>query len=358
MSQSPPGTAELPAGQLRELAAELLSAAGVGAAQASVTAGLLVLADAWGESSHGLLRLPHYLRRLRAGGCNATASLTPVAEYGGVVTLDGHAGLGHWQLWEAAGRAAQRAQQYGIAAVGVANSSHCGALGAYVYPLLEQGLIGLVFSTGPAVMPPWGGTEKLLSTSPLAAGIPSRPRPIVVDLATSAVARGKIAALAANGQPLPDGWALAADGSPTTDAEQALHGMLAPLGGAKGYALALLVEALSAALVGPLPAASVPDMFRPDDDALPQGIGHLVIGIDPRRFHAGAESGAAFDALAQSVIEAGGRIPSAARIAPSELQATHPVAVAEPVLRELGDWVGRLGVWRPSWLARTSEAVA
>jgi (2R)-3-sulfolactate dehydrogenase (NADP+) len=358
MSPAPQGTAELPAGQLRELAAELLSAAGVGTEQALVTAGLLVLADAWGESSHGLLRLPHYLRRLRAGGCNAAASLTPVGEYGGVLTLDGHAGLGHWQLWEAAGRAAQRAQRQGIAAVGVANSSHCGALGAYVYPLVEQGMVGLVFSTGPAVMPPWGGSEKLLSTSPLAAGIPSRPRPIVIDLATSAVARGKIAALAAAGRSLPAGWALAADGSPTTNAEQALHGMLAPLGGAKGYALALLVEALTAALVGPLPAASVPDMFRPEDDALPQGIGHLVIGIDPRRFRAGAESATAFDALAHSVTEAGGRIPSAARIAPRELQSTHPVVATRQVLGELGGWAERLGVWRPSWLVRATAAVA
>ena len=118
--------------------------------------------------------------------------------------------------------------------------------------------MSLVFSCGPAVLPPWGGTERLLSTSPIAAGFPTGPRPVIIDLALSTVARGKIAAYAQRGEPLPDGWALDADGNPTNDAQEALVGMLSPLGGAKGFALAYLVEALTGALIGPLSRATSP----------------------------------------------------------------------------------------------------
>ena len=298
------------------------------------TAAILVLAEAWGRTSHGLLRLPYYLARLRAGGCQADAELVLGSDTGAVVAYDGNAGLGHWQVWEAAVTAGQRCAEHGIAAVSVSNSSHCGALATYVYPLLDAGQVGLVFSSGPAVMPPWGGSTPVLSTSPLAAGIPSRPEPIVVDMATSAVARGRIAAAAAAGTPLPEGWALAPDGSPTTDPQVGLYGMLAPLGGAKGYALALLVESLTGGLVGPLLAAEVPDMFDAGDDAKPQGIGHLVIALDPARL--GLDGGGGrLDDLAGLVRAAGGRVPGAGRIAPGELADETEIRVLPETLERL-----------------------
>ncbi|WP_255950193.1 Ldh family oxidoreductase [Streptomyces odontomachi] len=331
-------------GDLQRRAAGLLRAAGLSQARAERTAQIVVLSEAWGNPSHGLLRLPYYLTRLAAGGCRADADLVPVTDTGPIAVFDGQAGIGHWQLWEAAEIARARCLQSGIAAVGVGNSSHCGALGAYVYPLLDAGLVGLVFSNGPAVMPPWGGATPLLSTSPVAAGIPSRPTPVVIDLATSTVARGKIAAYAQAGKELPEGWALGSDGVPTTDPQLALHGMLAPLGGAKGYALALLVESLTGGLVGPRLAAEVPDMFDPADDGKPQGISHLVIALDPRLFPVEGIGEPGFDRLVTQVQASGGRTPGAARIAPDDLKADTELSVSAGALEQLDAWAERLGV--------------
>ncbi|MCT2582021.1 Ldh family oxidoreductase [Actinophytocola gossypii] len=330
------------AGDLRGLAGRLLEAAGVPEGRAARTAGILVLADAWGIASHGLMRLPHYLERLAAGGCRADADLTPVSDAGAVLVHDGNAGLGHWQLWDAAELARDRCASTGIAAVAVRNSSHCGALGSYVYPALDAGLATVVFSNGPAAMPPWGGDRAVLSTSPLAAGLPSTPRPVVIDLATSAVARGKIAWHAQQDRPLPEGWAFDSAGAPTTDPHAALRGMLAPLGGGKGYALAMLVEGLTGGLVGPLLSADVPDMFDRADDAKPQGISHLVITLRPDAFGDGA--GDRLAALTGHVDDAGGRIPGAARARPAEIHDDTAVDLAPATWDGLRAWTERLGV--------------
>jgi (2R)-3-sulfolactate dehydrogenase (NADP+) len=272
-----------------------------------------------------------------------------VSDGGAVASYDGGGGLGHWQLWEAAGLAARRCCRYGVAAVSVANSGHCGALGVYTTPGIESGHVTLVFSNGPAVMPPWGSSRPLLSTSPLAAGIPARPRPVIVDMATSAVARGKIAALAKAGRELPPGWALDSAGEPTTDPGAALHGLLAPLGGAKGFALALLVEALAGGLAGPHLSADVPDMFAESQASEPQRIGHLVIALDPARFSGGDGSARErLDTLAASVTEAGGRLPGSGRQMPSDVDPAEPVEITGQTAGELTAWAGRLGVSFPA----------
>lgn len=329
-------------GELRHDARRLLIASGMPEQNASRTAEILVLADVWGVHTHGLMRLPHYLERLAAGGCRADAALTPVSDAGGVVVYDGGAGLGHWQVWRAAERAAELSASKGIAAVAVRNSSHCGALGTYVYPALDAGMLTLVFSNGPAAMPPWQGTRPVLSTSPLAAGVPAAPHPVVIDLATSAVARGAIAWRAQQGGELEPGWAFDADGAPTTDAQAALKGMLAPMGGSKGFVIALLVEALTGGLVGPNLSAVVPDMFNRADDATPQGIGHLVVTVRPGAFDPGVAE--RFTALAEQVGEAGGRTPGASRVAPANVVDDHTVEVAASTMAELDEWAKHLGI--------------
>ncbi|HEY7047810.1 MAG TPA: Ldh family oxidoreductase [Jatrophihabitantaceae bacterium] len=329
--------------QGRAVARELLAASGVEPLAAAQTAHALVLADAWGVHSHGLLRLPDYLLRLQGGGCNAAAELRPVADTGALVTFDGENGLGHWQLWRAAELARDRCADHGVATVAVGRSSHCGALGVYTLPLVEAGLVGLVFSHGPAVMPPWNGTSAVVSTSPLAAGIPTHPEPAIVDLATSAVARGRIKVHAQRGEPLPEGWAFTADGEPTTDARAALDGMLAPLGGAKGFALAFLVEALTAGLVGPVLSTDVVDMFNPADAGRPQQIAHLVLALDPARLDVdGKGSGDRLDRLAETVVGAGGRLPGASRSSRLDEQAL--LGVSEQTWTAVGEWASRLGV--------------
>jgi (2R)-3-sulfolactate dehydrogenase (NADP+) len=339
----------LAVGAARDLASALLQAAGLRSADAEVTARSIVLADCWGVGSHGLLRLPYYLQRCGSGGYPPEARLTTVTDTGPLTVLDGGGGLGHWQLWTAAEMASDRCSQYGVAAAAVGNSGHCGALGVYTLPALRRGLLALVFSHGPAVMPPWGGATPLLSTSPLAAGIPCTPRPAIMDMATSAVARGKIASYAQRGEALPVGWGLDADGQPTQDAQSALMGMLAPLGGAKGYALAFMVEALSAGLVGPSLSADVSDMFAADEASTPQRIAHLVVVLDPKMLDVEGGAGASrrLADLSARIEAAGGRLPGSRRQLPEEIDDDGVLDLDPSLVAELRSWASTLDVPMP-----------
>lgn len=325
---------QLSVGTAIEKATELLIAAGMDAAKADTSARAIVASDRWGIGSHGLMRLPFYLDRLKAGGINPKAELKKVTDMPGLVIFDGDDGLGHWQIQHAARLAAERAKVQGIAAVGVGRSSHCGALGIYVWPMIDAGLVGIAFSTGPAVMPPTGGNMPLLSTSPVAAGIPTNP-PTVVDLATSAVARGKIQAKAQAGAELEPGWAFTKDGAPTTDAKEALAGMLAPLGGAKGYALAVLVESLTGVLIGPTLSKNIPDMFNHDFDNAPQEIAHFVIAIDASKLSVDGDNTRLAD-FAGEVNSAGGRLPGSNRVNPGKLSLDDEITITDSVAAQLG----------------------
>lgn len=334
--------AKLHVGSAIAQAQALLEAAGVPASEATTTAGAIVASDCWGIGSHGLMRLPFYLARLQAGGINPRAEMKIVTDLPSLVIFDGDNGLGHWQLQKAAEVASERAKINGIAAVGVGRSNHCGALGIYVWPMINRGLVGIAFSTGPAVMPPWGGNKALLSTSPMAAGIPTQP-PTVIDLATSAVARGKIQAKAQAGAELEPGWAFTKDGEPTTDAKEALAGMLAPLGGAKGYAIAVLVESLTGMLIGPTLAKNIPDMFASDQDSIPQEISHFVIAIDAAKLSVDGDNSRTTE-FAEEVKIAGGRLPGSNRVNPEELNESDEITITDLVHEQLTLWSEKLGI--------------
>lgn len=323
-------------------ATSLLIRAGLPEKNAQVSARAIVASDRWGIGSHGLMRLPFYLERLQAGGINSAAQLKVVTDMPGLVIYDGQDGLGHWQIHTAAEVAAVRAATNGIAAVGVGASSHCGALGIYTAPITQRGLVGIIFSNGPAVIPPWGGNVPVLSTSPIAAGIPTTP-PTIIDLATSAVARGKIAAKAQSDEPLEPGWAFTSNGEPTIDAKEALKGMLAPLGGVKGYALAVLVESLTGGLIGPTLASNMPDMFASSDASKPQGISHFIIAIDASQLSVDGRSDR-MEELVQSVTDAGGRMPGVNRVDPENLDENDEILVADSVLQQLSDWDMKLNL--------------
>jgi (2R)-3-sulfolactate dehydrogenase (NADP+) len=322
-------------------ATAMLVASGVPEKNAELTARAIVTSDVWGNPSHGLMRLPFYLQRIKMGGVNPGADLKILSQRGAIISIDGEDGLGHWQVWQAAQLGVAKAKEFGISLVSVKNSSHCGALGVYLYPALDAGQISLIFTNGPAVMPAVGGNAPLLSTSPIASGVPSNP-PMIIDLSTSAVARGKIANAAKAGGAIPEGWAVNAKGEPITDAKEALMGMLAPLGGAKGFALGLMVESLSAGLSGGALSREVPDMFNPDDDTKPQGISHTVITIDPNDL-GDAASYADFNKLANSITQTGGRVPGSKRVHPNNL-GNGEITVAEPVLNDLNTWSQQLGM--------------
>jgi len=337
---------QLTVGSAIDKATSLLEAAGVSSQEAATTARCIVASDRWGIGSHGLMRLPFYLSRLQAGGINPKAQLKTITDLPSLVVFDGDDGLGHWQLQKAAELASERALVNGVAAVGVGRSNHCGALGLYVWPMINRGLVGIAFSTGPAVMPPWGGNKAVLSTSPIAAGIPTNP-PTVVDLATSAVARGKIQAKAQAGAELEPGWAFTKDGAPTTDAKEALAGMLAPLGkealagmlaplgGVKGYAVAVLVESLTGMLIGPTLAKNIPDMFAASQDALPQQISHFVIAIDASKLSVDGNTGRPAE-FAAEVTAAGGRLPGSNRVNPEKLNNDDQITITDQVFAQLG----------------------
>lgn len=339
----------LSVGAAHQLVCDLLVATGMSRDRAMSSARGIVLADVWGVSSHGMMRMPSYLTRLREGGYVATAELRTVRDTGAAVVLDGGGGLGHWQVRAASEEAAARAARWGVGVTAVANSGHCGALGVHTLPGLERDLITVVFSHGPPAMPPWGGTRPVLSSSPLAAGIPGRPRPVIVDLATTSISRGAIAELAGRGEPLPPGCAFDEDGEPTIDPAAALKGMLAPIGGAKGFALAYLVEALTAGLIGPRLSARVPDPFAMDMAGEQQQIAHLVLALDPGVLDPSGGTGAAhrLAALAELVAGAGGRSPGANRRLPHEIEESEHVAVMPNVWRELARWAGELAVQLP-----------
>jgi (2R)-3-sulfolactate dehydrogenase (NADP+) len=341
--------------EARAFGAALLIAAGMPEGPACRTAWALVTADAWGLGSHGLLRLPYYLKRFEEGGTDPRAELRLVSETASTAAFDGGNGLGHWQVWHAAETAATKACRSGVAAVSVGNSGHCGSLGLYTLPVVEADLVGLVFSNGPAVMPPWGGTAPVLSTSPLAAAFPGNPRPAIVDLATAAVARGKIAQRKAAGEPLEPGWALDSVGQPTTDAAEALGGMLAPMGGAKGYAIAFLVEALTGGVVGPNLAGDVADPLSDQAADKAQRIAHLVIAIDPGAIDSDGAHGERLATLASRIANAGGRVPGTNRRLPGEIGDDEPLPLAASTIAKLIEVSARLNVRVPrSWALPSS----
>ena len=326
-------------GQAVKDASSLLQAAGMPEQDAQTTARCIVASDAWGIGSHGLMRLPFYLERLKAGGINCNAKLKEITNLPSLRIFDGDSGMGHWQLLKAAEVAANMADTQGIAAVGIGRSNHCGALGIYVWPMLAKNQVGIVFSTGPAVMPPWGGNKPLFSTSPLAAGVPTKPATII-DLATSAVARGKIAAKAQKNEALEPGWAFAESGQPTTDAKVALKGMLAPLGGVKGYALAVLVESLTGALIGPKLAADIPDMFDNEKSALSQDISHFVIAIKAEALTVDGNNH--LSDLSTRIDSVGARMPGKNRKDPFAIGDDVEITITDSVAAELAEWSQKL----------------
>ncbi len=332
------------------LATGLLVSRGLSADSADRTAWAMVTADAWGKGSHGLLRLPHYLRRLDAGGIDPVAEMALLRDTGPLAAFDGHGGMGHYQAYRASELATEKAKQFGVSLVSVANSNHCGVLGLYVLEMVKAEMIGLAFTNGPAVMPAWGGNTPLVSTSPIAAGIPMGEEAAIIDLATSTVARGKIAQAASKGETIPDGWAFDASGTPTNDAKEALNGMLAPMAGAKGFALALMVEALTGGIVGPSLSSSVADPLSSADSSKPQRVSHLLMAIDPAATDPSGGAAGRLYQLATSITGSGGRIPGARNYPAEGLDQNSTVELSDSVAKELAAFAEASSLpLPPSW---------
>jgi (2R)-3-sulfolactate dehydrogenase (NADP+) len=266
----------------QDLAMGALVAAGASEANAQATAIALVAAEVDGQTGHGLSRVASYAAQLRAGKVDGRA--TPELERkGGVLDIDARGGLAYPALDLAIGALPDVARALGIAAAGIRRSHHIGQAGRAVERLADQGLVALIVSNTPAAMAFHGGAKPMMGTNPLAfaAPLPDRP-PLVIDLALSLVARSKIIAAQRAGRPIPGEWANDAAGQPTTDPAAALAGALAPAGGAKGAALALMVEVLCGALVGGQFGWEASSFL--DDKGASPAVGQMLMALDPAAF--------------------------------------------------------------------------
>jgi (2R)-3-sulfolactate dehydrogenase (NADP+) len=295
------------------LACAALAHAGANPRMAALTAAALVAAEAEGQSGHGLSRVPQYAAFLRNGRADGGAEPVIRAERGGAVLVDACHGLAYPAVARAVDEAATRAAAHGITFAGITNSHHSGAMGLPVAALARRGFVALAFTNSPAAMPVPGGRRALRGTNPVAAAFPRRGAdPLVIDMALSEVARGKIMVAAREGQPIPEGWALDATGNPTTDAKAALSGAMLAMGGTKGALLAVIVELLCCALTSAAFGFEA-DSFFAEEGNRPR-LGQAIIAIDP-----GALTGRdAFlervEALVEAMLADGGvRLPGSRR---------------------------------------------
>jgi LDH2 family malate/lactate/ureidoglycolate dehydrogenase len=284
---------------------EALHKVGVPEAEARMTADVLVRTDTWGVFTHGVKSLPGYVRRLRAGGLRATGKPAVVAEGPAWVIVDGDSALGMVTSTFAMQRAMDRARSCGIGYAGVRNSCHFGAAGYYAVLAAEQGMIGVAMANDtPSVSVP-GSRGRVTGSNPLAYAIPTGTgRPIFLDVATSTVAGGKVAAAHARGQFIPTGWVLDLEGRPTTDPGAFLAGgALTPMAGHKGYGLALLIEVLSGVLTGAAVAGRIVS-WTVGDPSVPTGHGAAFLAIDVAALMPAGDFHRRMDALARAIHEA------------------------------------------------------
>ena len=320
---------------LEDLIASTFERYGATAANARSVALALAAAEADGLEGHGLTRVCATLDMLRTGKVDGRAVPMSSRPRPAILAIDAAHGFAYPAIDLAIAGLPAIARQQGIAAAPIRRSNHCGVAGHHAERLAEAGLVALVFANTPGAIAPWGGRDPAFGTNPIAFAAPLQGRPpVVVDLSVSKVARGKIIAAKQRGEPIPQGWALDGQGRDTTDPVQALSGTMVPMAGAKGAALAFMVETLAACLVGANLAFEASSFF--DGDGPPPATGQLVIAIDPLAFgHDGfAERIAALCAMIEA--QEGARLPGARRLRLRQAAFRDGIAVSAEVARLLG----------------------
>ena len=258
--------------------------AGVGMSEpdARLVADTLVKADLWGHQSHGVLRLGWYLDRIRNGVMKPITAPEFVIDAGSIAVIDGHDGVGHVLTMLATREAVRRAKVHGISVVGVRNSNHFGTCMYYTLTGAREGFAMQLSSNGGPAMAPWGGRKKIIGTNPWSVAVPAgRHAPLVMDMANTGVARGKIYLARQNRQPIPPGWAIDAAGEPTTDPQAAIDGIILPMAEHKGYAIATIVDVLSGVLTG---SGFLSQVHSPYKTAEKSNCGHLIIAMNIAAF--------------------------------------------------------------------------
>jgi LDH2 family malate/lactate/ureidoglycolate dehydrogenase len=272
-----------PAGPLENYVAALIEGVGVPREDAVLTSRTLVEANLRGVDSHGVSRVGIYIERMRLGVAKATTQLTVISDSGACALLDGGNGVGQVAAFRAMSLAIAKAREYGSGWVGVRNNNHIGALAYYTLMASEHGMMGFAAANGGASMAPWGSKTPFFGPNPFSVAIPGlKEEPIVVDMATSVVARGNIILAAKQGMKIPLGWASDVDGRPTEDPKEALAGLVLPMGGYKGNAIAMVIDILVGVLTGGAFGPGVRNLYK-DLDRPHEG-GNLFGVIDIGRF--------------------------------------------------------------------------
>lgn len=332
---------------LRHFIATALVRVGLPDTDADRVATLMTEADMQGSDGHGAIRLPQYVQRIEAGGINVRPEIRVVHERAAMAVVDGDNGMGHLVVSRAVEIAIAKARDAGVAWVGTRNSNHAGPASLYARMPLAHDMIGLYFAVGNANhLPPWGGMEMLLSTNPIAAGIPAGDEPpVVLDMATTVAAYGKVKAKAKRGEQMPEGWMIDRQGRPLTDPTRASEGFLLPIGGHKGYGLALIVGLLAGTLQGAAMGRDVVDFNV--DSKTPTNTGQAILVIDLAAFGGAGPFKGAVDTLVRDIRESE-RLPGVERIwLPGEQSHTRRAANAEsgaPLAAALVDDLDRLAM--------------
>ena len=318
---------------LREFIATAFVRLGLPTADAATIAALMAEADLQGSDGHGVIRLVPYSKRIRAGGINLHPNIRVVEERPAMALLDGDNAMGHLVMARAAALAIEKARVAGVAWVGARMSNHAGPASLYARMPLAADMIGMYFAVGNANhLPPWGGLDMLLSTNPIAVAIPSGSGvPIVLDMATTVAAYGKVKALAQRGEAMPEGWMIDRAGRPLTDPKRAEEGLLLPLGGAeagyKGFGLALIIGILAGTLNGAAMGKDVIDFNK--DQASTTNTGQAILAINVAAFGDTAAFKSRIDALVRD-LHSSERLPNVERIwMPGEQSAARRDAYAQ-----------------------------
>lgn len=275
-------TGRYPAERLERFCAAALAELGVRDEDARTVADCLVSANLGGVDTHGVARLPTYLRRIAQGAINPRATVRVVSSRGAVTVIDGDNALGPVAALAGMRHAAESCATHGIGFATVRNSNHFAHAAYYCEWVARQGLVGLCSSGGEPTVAPWGGRKAFFTNSPVALAAPTSAAPVVVDFATSVSSRGSIMLAKLLGQAIPEGWALDAAGRPTTDAAAALAGSVLPMGGPKGYAFIVALEILNGVLAGGRAAPEVGSQAAQDGRAA--GVPHFFMALDPAAF--------------------------------------------------------------------------
>lgn len=273
--------------RLLEFTARVYEHAGLPRSDARRIADSLVQADLWGHQSHGVLRLDWYRARVKAGMMAPVTKPEFVIDGGAIAVIDGHDGVGQVLTTLAMEAAIERARKHGVGIVGVRNSNHFGTAMYYTRMAARAGCVGFLSTNASPSMAPWGGRKKTLGNNPWSIAAPAgKNEPMMLDIANSGVARGKVYLARQKGERIPEGWALNAAGAPTVDPQEAIDGIILPMAQHKGYAISVMMDVLSGVLTGSGFATGVHGPYQFEHKSR---CGHLAMALNIEAFQSVAE---------------------------------------------------------------------